>query len=305
MYDLIVIGGGPAGLTAAIYAIRKRLNVLLVSEDLGGKTNYHLELPQVGGYQVVTGIDIVNKFKSELEYLHFARHMEAVEKVERREDGGMTHFVVYTVGGGELLTKTVIVATGARQQMLNVPGEKEYFFKGICYSALSYAPLFIDKETVVIGDGELALRSAAELSTVARNVRVVGTSHELMDSPLGKMLIEAENVTLLEEHQVTRLTGNGYCNGVVVKAPDGKELKLDSDGIFVEKKLVANVEAVANLVDLDELGFIKVDPYSRTNVPGLFAAGDVTNIYAEQVLVAVGEGVKAALSAFEYLLPML
>ncbi|MCP4418101.1 MAG: FAD-dependent oxidoreductase [Chloroflexi bacterium] len=305
MYDLIVIGGGPAGLTAAIYAIRKRLNVLLVSEDLGGKTNYKMDLPHVGGYRVVTGIDIVNKFKNELEYLQFARHMEPVRKVERRADGGDAHFVVHTMGGGELLAKAVIVATGARQQMLNVPGEKEYFFKGICYSALSYAPLFIDKETVVIGNGELALRSAAELSTVARKVQVVGTAHELMDSPLGKMLIDAENVTLLEEHRVSRLTGNGYCNCVVVETPDGKELKLDADGTFIEKKLIANVDIVADMVDLDKLGFIKVDPYSRTNVPGLFAAGDVTNIYAEQVLVAVGEGVKASLSAYEYLLPML
>ncbi len=306
MYDLIVIGGGPAGLTAAIYAIRKRLNVLLVSKDLGGKTNYKMDLPHVGGYRVVTGIDIVNKFKSELDYLHFARHMEPVRKVERREDDdGDAHFVVHTMGGGELLAQAVIVATGARQQMLNVPGEKEYFFKGICYSALSYAPLFIDKETVVIGNGDLALRSAAELSTVARQVHVVGTAHELMDSPLGKMLVEAENVNVLEEHQVSRLTGNGFCNCVVVKSPEGKEIRLDADGTFIEKKLIPNVEVVADLVEQDELGFIKVDPYSRTNVPGLFAAGDVTNIYAEQVLVAVGEGVKASLSAFEYLLPML
>jgi thioredoxin reductase len=299
MYDLIVIGGGPAGLTAAIYAIRRRLNVLLISKDLGGKTNYHLELPDLKSYRVITGTEVVNKFKSELEYLKFARHMEPVVKVEKINE----HFIVHTEGGGELLAKSVIVATGAQQQWLDVPGEREFLSKGLCYSALSYAPLFIDRETVVVGDGDLALRSAAELSTVARHVHVVGTSHEALQTPLGQMLDKAENVTVLEEYHVTKVTGNGYCNSVSVQGPEGQELDLKADGTFIEKALKANVSMVADLVELDDLGFIKVDAYSRTNVPGLFAAGDVTNIYAEQVLVAVGEGVKATLSAYDYLLP--
>jgi thioredoxin reductase len=117
------------------------------------------------------------------------------------------------------------------------------------------------------------------------------------------MLEKAENVTLLEDYKVTKVTGNGYCNSVTVKSPEGQEMELKADGTFVEKALMANAAMVADLVELDELGFIKVDAYSRTNVPGLFAAGDVTNIYAEQVLVAVGEGVKAVLSAYDYLLP--
>jgi len=301
MYDLIVIGGGPAGLTATIYAIRKRLNVLLISKDLGGKTNYHLELPDLDSYRVINGTEVVNKFKSELEYLKFARHMEPVEKVEKSDD----HFRVRTKGGGELIAKSVIVATGARQQWLNVPGEREYLSKGLCYSALSYAPLFIDKDTVVVGKGDLALRSAAELSTVARQVHVVGASHEALMTPLGQMLGRAENVTVLEEFEVTKVAGNGYCNTVFVKGPNGEEIALKADGTFVEKALLPNTSMVAGLAELDEQGFIKVDCHSRSSVPGLFAAGDVTNIYAEQVLVAVGAGVKAALSAYDYLLPTL
>ncbi len=301
MYDLIVIGGGPAGLTAAVYAIRKRLNVLLISKDLGGKTNFHLDLPDQESYQVITGVDVVNKFKSELEYLKFARHMEPVVKVEK-DDG---RFIVHTKGGGELPAKAVIIATGARQQLLNVPGEQEYLSKGLCYSALSYAPLFIDKDTVVIGEGELALRSAAELATVAHHVHVVGTSPEARETPLGQKLIQAENVTVLEDYRVARVAGNGYCNKVIVQNPDGEEMALEADGTFVEMALAPNVEMVADLVERDKLGFIKVDPYNRTSMPGIFAAGDVTNIYAEQVLVAVGEGVKASLSAYDYLLPML
>ena len=301
MYDLIVIGGGPAGLTAAIYAIRKRLNVLLISEDLGGKTNYQLELPDVEGYQVIRGLEVVNKFKSELEYLKFARHLEGVEKVAKTKDG----FIVHTVGGGELLARAVIIATGTQQEWLNVPGGREFLSKGLCYSAMSYAPLFIEKDTVVIGKDDLALRSAAELATVAKHVHVVGTSPEISQTPLGKKLTKAENVTILTDYQVTAVLGNGYANSVVVQNAKGEEKTLTADGTFVEIGLKPNSQMVSDLVALDDRGFIKVDQYSRTTVPGIFAAGDVTNIFAEQVLVAVGEGVKAALSAYDFLLPAL
>ena len=302
MYDIIVIGGGPAGLTATIYAIRKRLNVLLVSKDLGGKTNYHLELPDQESRQVIRGVEMVDKFRRELEYLKFARHMEPVEKVVKEEDGA---FVVHTKGGGELLTKAVIIATGAQQQWMDVPGEREYLSRGLCYSALSYAPAFIDKKTVVVGDGELALRSAGELATVADHVHIVGPSTDILQTPMGQKLLRSSNVTVLENFRVTRVRGNGYCNRVDVRGPEGQEMELSADGTFVEMALIPNSQMVADLVELDDAGRIKVDCFNRTNVPGLFAAGDVTSIYAEQVLVAVGEGAKAALSAFDYLLPLL
>src|SRR5574341_645172 len=180
MYDLIVIGGGPAGLTATIYAIRKRLNVLLVSKDLGGKTNYHLALPWIEDYQVIRGLEVVNKFKSELEYLKFARLLQTVEHVERRPNG----FAVLTREGTELFCKAVIVATGTRQKFLSVPGERDFLMRGLCYSALSYAPLFIDRKATVVGDSDLALRSTAELATVAKHVHLVGVSKDTLEMPL-------------------------------------------------------------------------------------------------------------------------
>jgi len=301
MYDLIVIGGGPAGLTAAIYAIRKRLNVMLVSKDLGGKTNYTLALPWVDNYRVIRGLEIVNKFQSELEYLKFARLMQTVDKVEKRPEG----FAVLPREGEELLARAVIVATGARQKFLSVPGEKEYMMNGICYSALSYSPLFIDRKAAVIGDSELALRSAAELAVVAKHVYLVGAGPASLELPLGKKLKTASNVTVLEGYQVVEVKGNRYAEGLVVQAPDGQQEDLEIDGSFVEMGLVPNSKMVKDLVELDEQGRIKVDCLSSTSVPGIFAAGDVTDIYAEQVLIAVGEGAKAALSAYDYLLPML
>jgi NADH-dependent peroxiredoxin subunit F len=301
MYDLIIIGGGPAGLAASIYAIHKRLNVLLVSKDLGGKTNYRMELTKAEDRLVIRGAEVIEKFRSELEYLDLARHMEPAERVSRYRDG----FAVYARGGGELLAKAVIVASGTQQQRLNVPGEEKYLMRGLSYSAMSFAPLFVDKTVIVIGDGELAVRSAAELATGAARVYLVGVTGAALDSVLGKKLKSAENVAIREGYQVTQVLGDDYARGIAVKRPGGAQEEISADGIFVEMALIPNSQMVAGLVDLDTQGRIKVDSRNRTSVPGTFAAGDAANTYAEQVLVAVGDGAKAALSAYEYLLPML
>jgi alkyl hydroperoxide reductase subunit F len=301
MFDLVIIGGGPAGLTAAIYAIRKRLNVLVLTKDFGGKTNFRLALPWIQEYQVVRGLEVVNKFRSELEYLDFARQLDDVQKIERQNGG----FHITTKSGAELDSKALIIATGARQVRLGVPGEKEFTMKGLCYSALSYAPLFIDKTTIVIGDGELALRAAGELSTVAKHVYMVCQQESAFAAPLGKKLKAARNVTILKGCEVIEVRGDEYARTLVLKDADGQTVQYSADAMFVEKALTPNSGMVKELVNLDEGGHIIVDCANRTSLPGVFAAGDVTNGYAEQVLVAVGEGAKAALSAYEYLLPTL
>jgi len=301
MYDLIIIGGGPAGLTAAIYAIRKRLNILLLSKDLGGKTNYHLSLPWIEDYQVIKGLEIVNKFRHELEYLDFARHIEAVDSVKKQGE----NFVITTKGGGVLESKAVIIATGTLQVRMNVPGEKEYTMKGLCYSALSYAPVFIDKSVLVIGDGDLAMRSAGELATVAREVTMICGTGKNLGTPLGQKLQEAGNVRIMKDCEIVEVKGDEYARSLILKDKAGQLKEVEADGMFVEKALTANTGMVKDLVQLDEQGRIVVDNACRTNIPGLFAAGDVTNNYAEQVLIAVGEGAKAALSAYDYLLPKL
>ena len=301
MYDLIIVGGGPAGLTAAIYAIRKRLNVLVISKDLGGKTNYRLALPWVEDYQVIRGLEIVNKFRTELEYLDFACKIEVVEKIEKKDD----HFIIKTASGTNLESKVVLLATGTRQVRMDVPGEKQYTMKGLCYSALSYAPLFIDKSVIVIGDQELALRSAGELSTIAREVTLVCANDKMLDSPLGHKLQHAQNVKIMKDCEIMEVQGDEYARKLILKDKAGKINEYHADGMFVEKALIPNTNMVKGLVELDEQGRIVIDSGCRTNVPGLFAAGDVTNSYAEQVLVAVGEGAKATLSAYDYLLPRL
>ena len=299
MHDLIVLGGGPAGLTATVYAIRKRLDVLLITTDLGGKTNYRLQLPFVEKHLVISGEEVVNRFANEVDYLDFARVFDKAEVVEKIENG----YAVKTRGGQTYQAKAVIVATGALGHLLDVPGEKEFMMRGMCYSAVSYAPLFIERDVVVIGDTSLALRSTAELARIARNVKLVAPTHGELDSTMGKNVLAAKNVEVLEGFQVDAILGDEYARKLVV-SKNGTQLELEADAFFVEIDLVPRSEIVADLVDRDEAGRIQIDCSNHTSAPGIFAAGDVTNIVAEQVLIAVGEGAKAALAAYEYLLAL-
>lgn len=304
MYDLIIIGGGPAGLTAAIYALRKRLDVLLLSKDLGGKTNWRLQLPDIEHHLVINGEEMVNRFVNEIHYLDFARVLDKVEKIEPIAGG----YRVFTRGGkehehlpGAYEAKALIVATGTQGKFLEVPGEREYLMRGLCFSAMSYASLFIDKTGIVVGDTKLALLAALELAQIAKHVTLVAPAHGELDTPMGKHLQALPNVLILEGYTARQVNGDDYARSLVV-ARNGDQRELKTDVIFVELGLRPNSEMVAGLVELEPDGRIKIDNNNRTTLPGVFAAGDVTNVYAEQVLIAVGEGAKAALAAYEYLL---
>jgi thioredoxin reductase len=303
MYDLIIIGGGPAGLTATVYALRKRLNFLLISRDLGGKTNYRLELPNTDRRLVITGEEIINRFVNEIESLDFARVMAKAEQVEQIPGG----YRVQVHNGNTYAARTLVVATGANARSLNVPGERDYLMRGLSYSALSYAQLFVERNAIVIGDTDKALRAAMELARSAHHVTLVasaasaGGAQGALNSTWAQYLRKLPNVTILEGFQVTQVKGNGHAHALVVT--DGSaERELRADGIFVELGLVPNSDLVAGVVQRDELGRIMIDPHNRTSAVGIFAAGDVTNAYAEQVLIAIGEGAKAALAAYEFLL---
>ncbi len=299
MYDLIIVGGGPAGLTATVYALRKRLNVLLITRDLGGKTNYRLQLPFVEHHLVISGEDTVSRFANEVEYLEFARVLARADKVEQIPGGYRV-----TIRPGEAHeARALIVATGALGRLMNVPGEREYMMRGLCYSAVSYAPLFVERETVVIGDTALALRSTAELARIARRVTLVAPTRGELDSALGQRVLGARNVEVLQGFQVEQVVGDQYARALVL-IRNGERREVQADGFFVELDLVPQSELVANLVERDARGRIRVDSRNRTSAAGIFAAGDVTDVFAEQVLIAIGEGAKAALAAHEYLLTL-
>ena len=208
MYDLVIIGGGPAGLTAAVYAVRKRLNFLLISPDLGGKANARMTVEGLDTYHVIKGEELVSRFRNEIEYLDFARLLEKVIKLERnvlfRGKSGKT-FIVTTAsgtssleGGRQLEARAVILATGANAGRLNVPGADRFFLRGVSYSTVSYAPLYIDRQVAVVGAGSMALRGAAELAQIARRVYLVAPEQGELDSALGRRLRAAANVTIFE-----------------------------------------------------------------------------------------------------------
>jgi thioredoxin reductase len=297
MYDLIIIGGGPAGLTAAVYALHKRIETLLISEDLGGKISYHLELKGFEGHEIVTGADVAAKFKRQLEYLPFACRIGRAVAIEPCPVG----FSVLTQGGGRLETRAAIVATGASPQRANVPGEGRLAGRGLSYSAVSHAQLFIEKVAAVFGSGGRALRAAAELAHVAKAVHLVLPGGAEMEPPLGLKLRALPNVTLYEDAGLCEIRGADFVESIVLRA-QGMTKEISVDGLFIELGLIPNSEPAAGLGVTGSGGRIVVDHTCATSCAGLFAAGDVTNVFAEQVLICIGEGAKAALSAYEYLL---
>ena len=304
LYDLIIIGGGPAGLSAAIHAIRKRLDVLLIARSLGGKHNLRLQLPGLQNHMVVTGEDLVDRFLSEMKYLDFMRMAAEVKAVIPSSKGFQVKLPPETEPGGtspDLEARTVIVATGTRPQKLNIPGERQYHMKGLCYSALTYAQLFIDRAAIVVGDGQLALLSTLELALIAQRVILVTTASDALETPLGERLRAMTNVEILVGWHPLAVEGDDYARRLVIEH-QGTTQAIEADGIFVERGLIPLSGCVAGLVERDPQGWIQVDSYNRTSVPGLFAAGDVTNVHTEQLLIAMGEGAKAALAAHEYVL---
>jgi thioredoxin reductase len=271
--------------------------VLLITRDMGGKTNYHLQLPFIEKHLLITGQEVVSRFANEVEYLEFARVFDKAEKVEKSNG----NFKVATSNGETYEAHALIVATGALGRLLEVPGEKEFMMRGLCYSAVSYAPLFIDRDVVIIGDTRLALRSTAELSRIAKHVTLLAPTLGELESAMGKRVLEADNVSVMDGYRVEEVKGDEYARKIVV-SKNGDTQELEADAFFVELNLVPESEIVAGLVARDSQNRIMVDARNRTSTEGIFAAGDVTDVIAEQVLIAVGEGAKAALAAYEYLL---
>jgi len=300
-YDLVIVGGGPAGLTAAAYAIRKRIETMLVTENLGGKTNYKFTLPGVETHPIIDGEELVSKFKSQIEYLDFARQLDKVTKIERTND----EFIVSTKAGWTFKSRAVIIATGVMPKRLNVPGEQEFLGRGVSYSAVSHAPLFIDMEVAVVGDGSTALQAVAELAQIAKGVKVIGTQCKLADSEMAKRLKASGKVEFFIDYEVKEIRGKAAVEEIVIRHKTNKTEKvLAVKGIFVELGFVPDKDLYSHMVKTTTEGRIVISENNQTNIPGLFAAGDITDINAQQVVIAIGEGANAALSAYNYLLSL-
>ncbi len=297
MYDLIILGAGPAGLTAAAYSLHKRLETLVITIDLGGKINYPFRVPWMEGHEVINGSEIVNRYRNQLNYLNFAHEMDRAVKIARLGK----NFVVLTEKQKRFETRAILVATGATARRLGVPGESKLTGQGLSYSAISHAPLFIDRNVAIVGQGTDGLRATAELAFVAKQVHAVLMNPDDLNTPLGKKLKSNPKVKVISDLHVEEVLGDLRVQGIVL-AQNGTTRQLEVDGLFVELGLEPNSQIVTDLVKLTPDQRIIVDCCGATSCPGIFAAGDVIDTFAEQVLIAIGDGARAALGAYEYLL---
>lgn len=303
MYDLIILGGGPAGLTAAVYAAGKRLDALLVSPDLGGKAHYRMRIEGREGYETIAGEETVRQFQTQVAAMDFGRIDDRVVSAAAVPGpGGCQRFAVTTAAGQTFSARALIIATGARPRVLGLPREEALWGLGLTYSAVSHAQLFWDHPVAVVGSGALALRSALELASIARHVYLVSPEALAADDSLAACLVGTPNVEVLARHRVIGLGGDPYLTGITVQSPGEDVLTLAVSGLFVAMGLAPVSEPFRDLVALNAEGEVVVDVRGATSCPGVFAAGDVTDSFSEQVLIALGDGARAALAAWDYLL---
>lgn len=296
MYDLIIIGAGPAGITASVYASRKRMNTLVITKDIGGQTAISGDVENYTGYQFITGPELAQKFEEHMRRFNIElKENEEVIEVKKKDN-----LVSVKTAKGIYEAKTAIIASGKRSRELNVPGEKEFKNKGLTYCATCDAPLFSGKVVAVIGGGNSGLDATLQLMNIARHVYIINISPDLTGDPIMQEKVkESKIVTVLNNAQVTAVSGDKMVTGIKIKR-EGKEETLAVQGVFVEIGLIPNSE-FAKDIEKNKWGEIKVNPYNETNVPAIFAAGDVTDVPEKQIIIAAGEGSKAALSAFRYL----
>jgi alkyl hydroperoxide reductase subunit F len=297
MLDLIVIGAGPAGITASVYAARKRMELLVISKDIGGQAAWSGDIENYTGFQFITGPELAAKFEEHMR--KFGIRLKEGEGVIALEKKGA--IVTVTTDKGTYEAKTAIIASGKRSKQLDCPGEKEYKNRGLTYCATCDGPLFAGKDVAVIGGGNSALDAALQLVRIARSVSVVNITPRLGGDPVMQdKLIQSKNVTVLNNASVIQILGDKFVEGVKIKK-ENKEETLAVSGVFVEIGLMPNSE-FAESIEKNERGEIKINAYNETNCPGVFAAGDVTDCPEKQIIIAAGEGSKAALSAFRYLI---
>lgn len=300
LYDVIIIGGGPAGLCAAIYAARKVLKTLLVSKDIGGQVTWTYDVDNYLGFSQIETADLIAKFDEHVQK-YGVEKIVGVE-VKALELNGKIKKVV-TGKGETYLTKTVIIATGKRPRPLNVPGEKELIGMGVTYCSTCDAPLFADLDVAVAGGGNSALEAVIDLMKVARKVYMVSLTPLTGDQILQDKVVSSPKVEVFTEHEILRIVGNSAVEGLEIKSlRTGEDRRLSVAGIIVEIGLLPNSGLVVDTIETNRVGEIVIDSRCGTGVSGVFACGDVTDVPFKQVIVAAGEGAKAALSAYDYII---
>lgn len=300
VYDLIIIGAGPAGITAAIYAARKKMKTLVIAENIGGQAAWSSGISNYPGYQFITGPELAQKFEEHIKSFDIEVLIGAsVESIEQKG----RDFEVKT-DSDRFTAKTVILAAGRMPRRLDIPGEKMFLHKGVSYCATCDGPFYKDKIVAVIGGGNAALDAVLQLTKIARKIYLIHIKENLEADPVMVEKAKASGkVEIFCSTEAKEILGNEFVQKMLVSV-NGLERYFDVDGIFIEIGSVPvkiPVRSEKNEVARNENGEIIINNRCETNIPGLFAAGDVTDAPERQIIVAAGYGAVAALSAFKYL----
>lgn len=296
-FDVLIVGAGPAGLTAGVYCARKMLNTLILSENIGGQALESWAVENYMGYRMVSGGDLMKKFEEQIRTQDIRLELDRVLSITR--EGNL--FLVKTASGTDARAKAVILTQGNRPRKLGVENEDRFLGRGLSICSTCDGPLYKGKKVAVVGGGNSALQTAIEMSNLAASVDLIVRSSIKADAVYVEKLGEKKNITVHPGTRITALEGETFLSAITIEDGNGTTKRLELDGVFVEIGWLPNTGMVADLVTLNGLGEIVVDINGKTSAPGIFAAGDVTNVKSKQIIIAAGDGAKAALTAYDYL----
>jgi len=295
-FDIVVIGAGPAGLTAGMYCARQGFATVVVGGEIGGQAGWAGKIENYLGWQAITGPELVTAFREHVAAFDVeCLEGHLVNALVARDDEG---FDVYTREGGALAARAVIIATGKAPNRLSVPGETELIGRGVSYCATCDAAFFVDSDVAVVGPGEAAADAALQLARLGARPTVLSERELKIPGPLRAALSAERSITLRAGAKVVRIEGEDAVTGVTVRDLSTKvEETLPVKGVFIETGAIAAADFTAGLVETNERGEIVVDRRCATSLPGVYAAGDVTDGLGKQVIIAAGEGARAAVAA--------
>lgn len=299
MYDVIIIGSGPAGMTAGIFAVRREMKTLIIGKEVGGQLVWANEIENYPGFEMIKSFELIQRIKQQTEKAGVEFKDDEVKRIEKAEDDT---FIIYT-NRESFTAKTVIVAMGLSPRRLAVPGELEFNGQGVSYCANCDGPFYKNKRVAIIGGGNSALDAAELMSKIATQVYLIHRNDAfkafdtLLDEVKGR-----ENVEMILNSEIKNITGEGKVEKIIVlDRQTNAEREIELDGVFVEVGRIASTDLVGEFVERNEKNQIIVNKNMETKTPGLFAAGDVTDCTFKQITVAMGEATTAALMAYQHI----
>jgi alkyl hydroperoxide reductase subunit F len=300
LYDVIIVGAGPAGLTAGVYCARKLLKTLIVSENIGGQALESWAIENYMGYRMITGEDLMKRFEEQVHTLDVRLELVRVSGIS--QDAGL--FVVTTASGTLLKAKSLILTQGKQPRKLGVQDEEKYLGHGLSICSTCDGPLYKEKKVAIVGGGNSAIQTAIEMSGIASSVNLIVRSTIKADPVYIKKMEGIKNIIVHQHSQITALAGDPFLQRITITTKGESDQNLDVDGVFIEVGWTPNTEILDGLVELNDRREIVVDVDGRTSRPGVFAAGDVTSVKSKQIIIAAGDGAKAALEAYEYVMKL-